>query len=92
MGHVERRPGGDGRAGEERRHRVDGDGPDFVAIDKAREKLAAMDQHKARVVELRFFGGLSIEETASVLRISTDTVKRDWRAAKLWLLEELSAA
>ena len=65
---------------------------DVVALDDALNTLAKRDERKARVVELRFFGGLSIEETASVLRISTDTVKRDWRAAKLWLLEELSAA
>ena len=53
------------------------------------EALAAVDARKSRVVELRFFGGLSVEETAEVLHVSTDTVKRDWRLAKLWLLREL---
>jgi RNA polymerase sigma-70 factor, ECF subfamily len=51
--------------------------------------LAATDARKARVVELRFFGGLSVEETAEVLHLSSDTIKRDWRLAKLWLLKEL---
>jgi len=51
--------------------------------------LAKADARKSRVVELRFFGGLSVEETAEVLKVSTDTVKRDWRLAKLWLLREL---
>ena len=52
--------------------------------------LAAVDPRKSRVVELRFFGGLSIEETAEVLKVSTLTVSRDWRLAKLWLLREMS--
>jgi len=51
--------------------------------------LSAADARKGRVVELRFFGGLSVEETAEVLHVSTDTIKRDWRLAKLWLLREL---
>jgi RNA polymerase sigma-70 factor (ECF subfamily) len=62
---------------------------DIVALDRALEALAAVDVRKGRVVELRFFGGLSVEETAQVLHVSTDTVKRDWRLAKLWLLREL---
>ena len=62
---------------------------DVVALDRALEALAAVDDRKSRVVELRFFGGLSVEEAAQVLRVSTDTVKRDWRLAKLWLLREL---
>jgi DNA-directed RNA polymerase specialized sigma24 family protein len=60
-----------------------------LALDRALEKLTAVDARKARVVELRFFGGLSVEETSEVLHMSTDTVKRDWRLAKLWLLREL---
>jgi DNA-directed RNA polymerase specialized sigma24 family protein len=48
-----------------------------------------VDGRKSRVIELRFFGGLSVEETAQVLHVSTDTVKRDWRLGKLWLLREL---
>jgi RNA polymerase sigma factor (TIGR02999 family) len=62
---------------------------DVVALDRALEALAAVDTRKARMIELRFFGGLSVEETAEVLQVSPDTVKRDWRLAKLWLLREL---
>ena len=57
----------------------------FVALDDALEALAKFDERKSRVVELRFFGGLSVEETASVLNVSPDTVMRDWRLAKAWL-------
>jgi len=62
---------------------------DVVALDRALEALAAVDPRKSRMIELRFFGGLSVEETAEVLHVSPDTVKRDWRLAKLWLLREL---
>jgi RNA polymerase sigma factor (TIGR02999 family) len=62
---------------------------DIVALDRALEALAAVDARKSRTIELRFFGGLSVEETAEVLHVSPDTVKRDWRLAKLWLLREL---
>ena len=62
---------------------------DLVALDRALEALAAVDTRKSRLIELRFFGGLSVEETAEVLDVSPDTVKRDWRLAKLWLLREL---
>jgi RNA polymerase sigma factor (TIGR02999 family) len=62
---------------------------DVVALDRALEALEKTDARKSRVVELRFFGGLSVEETAEVLNVSTDTVKRDWRLAKLWILREL---
>ena len=62
---------------------------DVVALDRALEALATVDVRKSRMIELRFFGGLSVEETAEVLHVSTDTVKRDWRLAKLWLLREL---
>jgi RNA polymerase sigma factor (TIGR02999 family) len=62
---------------------------DVVALDRALEALAAVDVRKSRMIELRFFGGLSVEETAEVLDVSPDTVKRDWRLAKLWLLREL---
>ena len=64
-------------------------GPDLVWLDDALELLAATDERKARVVELRFFGGLSNDEIASTLGISTDTVTRDWQMAKLWLRREL---
>lgn len=63
---------------------------DLVALDDALEVLARVDPRKAKVVELRFFGGLSVEETAEVLEVSADTVMRDWRLAKAWLLRELS--
>jgi RNA polymerase sigma factor (TIGR02999 family) len=68
--------------------------PDFnlLALDRALEGLAAVDERKSRVIELRFFGGLSVEETAEVLHVSTDTVKRDWRLAKLWLLRQMEGA
>jgi RNA polymerase sigma-70 factor, ECF subfamily len=62
---------------------------DVVALDRALSALAEVDARKSRMVELRFFGGLSVEETAEVLGVSADTVKRDWRLAKLWLLREL---
>ncbi len=62
----------------------------LVALDDALKSLSAVDERKGRVVELRFFGGLSVEETAEVLHISTDTVIRDWRLAKIWLLRELT--
>jgi RNA polymerase sigma factor (sigma-70 family) len=60
------------------------------ALDEALTALSKIDQRKSRVVELRFFGGLSVEETAAVLEISKETVKRDWRAAKAWLFRELT--
>jgi RNA polymerase sigma-70 factor (ECF subfamily) len=62
---------------------------DLVALDAALEEFAKLDPRKARVIELRFFGGLSLEETSEVLQVSTDTVGRDWRAAKAWLVREL---
>jgi RNA polymerase sigma-70 factor (ECF subfamily) len=62
---------------------------DVVAVDEALNKLAAIDPQQARLVELRFFGGLSIEETAGVLEISPATVKRNWSVAKAWLAREL---
>jgi RNA polymerase sigma factor (TIGR02999 family) len=62
---------------------------DLVGLDTALQELANLDARKARVVELRFFGGLSLEETAEALQVSTDTVGRDWRAAKAWLKREL---
>ena len=62
---------------------------DFVALDDALQALAAFDERKSRVVELRFFGGLSVEETATVLKVSPETVMRDWRLAKAWLQREM---
>jgi RNA polymerase sigma factor (TIGR02999 family) len=63
---------------------------DVVAIDEALTSLSRADPRKGQVVELRFFGGLSVEETAEALGISPETVMRDWRLAKVWLLRELS--
>jgi RNA polymerase sigma factor (TIGR02999 family) len=64
--------------------------PDLVALDEALTALATTDKRKAQVVELRFFGGMSVEETAEALHVSAVTVMRDWRFAKLWLLREIS--
>jgi RNA polymerase sigma-70 factor, ECF subfamily len=63
---------------------------DLVAVDDALNRLAKVDERKSQVVEMRFFGGLSVEETAEVLKVSPETVMRDWRLAKAWLLRELS--
>jgi RNA polymerase sigma-70 factor (ECF subfamily) len=65
-------------------------GADLVALDDALAALAAIDARKSEVVELRFFGGLTVEETALALRVSSETVLRDWRFAKTWLLRELT--
>jgi RNA polymerase sigma factor (TIGR02999 family) len=62
---------------------------DLVALDDALEVLAKFDERKSRVIELRFFGGLSVEETAAVLKVSPDTIMRDWRLAKVWLRREM---
>jgi len=63
---------------------------DIVALDDALKTLAAMDSQQSRVVELKFFGGLSNEDTAEVLGVSTSTVKRDWTTARAWLFRELN--
>ena len=63
---------------------------DLIALDDALNALAAFDLRKSQVVEMRFFGGLSVEETAEALHVSADTVMRDWRLAKVWLVRELS--
>src|ERR1700739_4657087 len=65
-------------------------GPEILAVDRALNSLAIVDARKSQVVELRFFGGLTVKETASVLKISEETVMRDWRLAKAWLSRELS--
>jgi RNA polymerase sigma factor (TIGR02999 family) len=64
-------------------------GRDLVALDDALNELAKVDERKSKVVEMRFFGGLSVEETAEALGVSVDTVMRDWKLAKAWLLREL---
>jgi RNA polymerase sigma factor (TIGR02999 family) len=65
---------------------------DFAALDEALRRLEALHPRKVQVVELRYFGGLSLEESAAALGVSTDSVKRDWRFAKAWLARELGAA
>jgi RNA polymerase sigma factor (TIGR02999 family) len=62
---------------------------DIIALDEALTALAAIDERKSQVVELRFFGGLGIEEAAEVLKVSPETVKRDWKLAKAWLRRQL---
>jgi RNA polymerase sigma factor (TIGR02999 family) len=63
---------------------------DVIALDRALDALGALDARKVQVVELRFFGGLTVEETAQVLDVAPDTVARDWRMARTWLLRELA--
>ena len=65
---------------------------DFVALDDALKALEGVDPRKCQVVEMRFFGGLSIEETAEALEVSEGTIRRDWRLAKAWLARELSGS
>ena len=65
-------------------------GIELLALDQAMSSLSAIDERKGRVVELRYFGGLSVEETATVLGISAETAKRDWRMAKAWLFRALT--
>jgi RNA polymerase sigma factor (TIGR02999 family) len=64
-------------------------GQDLVALDEALTALSAIDERKARVIEMRFFGGLTVEETAAALDVSRETVLRDWRLARAWLMQEL---
>jgi len=65
---------------------------ELIELDGAIEALAAEDEPLARLIEMRFFGGMTVEETADAMGVSTDTVKRDWRVAKLWLLRALEGA
>jgi RNA polymerase sigma-70 factor (ECF subfamily) len=69
---------------------ADEPGADLLALDDALKKLAAQDERKGRIAELRYFGGLSVEETAEALSVSVATVMRDWRLTKAWLHRELS--
>ncbi|MGD1097420.1 MAG: sigma-70 family RNA polymerase sigma factor [Bryobacteraceae bacterium] len=68
----------------------DGKAGELVALDDALQELAKFDPRQAQVIELRYFGGLSVEETAEVLKISPRSVKRDWKLAKAWLMRELA--
>ena len=63
---------------------------DLIALDEVLTSLSRLDARKGRIVELRFFGGLSVEETAALLKVSPDTVTRDWRLARAWILKEMS--
>ena len=67
-------------------------GIEVLALDEALESLSRIDARKGRVVELRYFGGLSVEETAEILGISPETAKRDWKMAKTWLFSQLTSA
>ena len=67
-------------------------GLDFAALDDALQKLESIHPRKVQVVELRFSGGFNVDQAADTLQVSTDTIKRDWRFAKMWLLRELSDA
>jgi RNA polymerase sigma factor (TIGR02999 family) len=71
---------------------ADGKSADLIALDAALEKLARVDPRQARLVELRFFGGLTVDEAAAVLDIAAITVKRDWALARTWLYRELGGA
>ena len=64
---------------------------DLIALDEALERLALMDERQSRIVELRFFAGLSVEDTADVMGISTATIKREWSSARAWLFREVAA-
>jgi len=68
-----------------------GNDPDLLALDEALKTLAEMDERKCRIVELRFFGGLSVDETAEVMKVAPITVMREWNKAKAWLYRELSS-
>ena len=65
-------------------------GPDLIDLNRALDAFSSIDARRSQIVELRYFGGLTLEETAEVLHVSVETVKRDWRLAKLWLLRELN--
>ena len=65
-------------------------GSDLIALEEALDTLAHFDPRKAKVIEMRFFGGLSVEETAEVLKISPETVMRDWKLARAWLMREMA--
>jgi len=88
--HVAKRGGGAIAVSLDRIAFVSARNSELVALDDALSNLAAFDQRKSQVVELRFFGGLSVEETAEVLKISANTVLRDWSTAKAWLHRELN--
>lgn len=69
---------------------IDAPAPDWIALDEALRSLEAIDQRKGRMVELRFFGGLGVDETAQMLGVSPETIHRDWKFARTWLRKELT--
>ena len=87
----QKRGGGGHRVSFDEALAVEAPGQDFVALDEALTALEAVDPRKCQVVEMRFFGGLSVEGTAEALKVSVGTVLRDWRLAKAWLARKLSA-
>jgi RNA polymerase sigma-70 factor, ECF subfamily len=88
--HYQKRGGGVMKVSLDEAHAVSTEpGQDLVALDEALTTLSAIDERKARVIEMRFFGGLTAEETAAVLDVSRETVLRDWRLARAWLMQEL---
>jgi len=88
--HYQKRGGGAMKVSLDEAHAVATErGQDLVALDEALTALSAVDERKARVIEMRFFGGLTVEETADVLHVSRETVLRDWRLARAWLMQEL---
>ena len=90
--HNLKRGGGPQHVGLDETSKVgDGSNTEMVAFDDAMNEVARIDPRKAQVVEMRFFGGLSVEETAEVLKVSVPTVMRDWNIAKAWLYRELNA-
>jgi RNA polymerase sigma factor (TIGR02999 family) len=89
--HYLKRSGGVQRVSLDEAAEVSGErSADLVALDDALTALAVVDGRKSQIVEMRFFGGLSVEETAEALHVSVETVTRDWRIAKAWLLRELA--
>jgi RNA polymerase sigma factor (TIGR02999 family) len=89
-----KRPGGLKRVDLDREIQLftDDDSDRLLIVDAALEKLAAWDARQAKVVELRFFGGLTVEETADILKVSPKTVKRDWSMARAWLQTQIEGA
>src|SRR5262245_8425651 len=88
--HYQKRGAGAQKMSLEEGMAVSDPGRDLIALDLALQALAEVDQRKSQVVEMRFFGGLTVEETAEALKVSPETVMRDWKLAKAWLLRELS--
>ena len=76
---------------EEERSVAQGPAHDILALDDALQRLVAIDPRKSQIVELRFFGGMSLEETAEILKVSSRTIRREWELAKVWIAHEMNA-